>query len=132
MEIMVPLDKPPLPHPRSHFVNIVRAFAILGLVGFVLLFSMILAEGKVRFAPLQFNLELVLVTFAGILLTYRHVRLGGAIMLAAMAGALLLTPKDLLEWRPWLFGIQGYAAVLGLLFLLAPRAAAKKHGAATT
>ena len=132
MEIMVPLDKPPLPHPRSHFVNSVRAFAILGFLGFVLLFSMILAEGKVPFPLLQLTIELVVVGLAGMLLTYRHVRLGGAIMLAAMAAALLLTPRDLLDWRPWLFGIQGYALLLGLLFLLAPRAGARKQSAAIT
>ncbi|MEO8224459.1 MAG: hypothetical protein ABI661_06610 [Gammaproteobacteria bacterium] len=129
---MVPLDKPPLPHPRSHFVNIVRGFAILGFVGFVLLFSMILAEGKVRFPLLQANMGLVVVGLTGMLLTYRHVRLGGVIMLLAMVGALALTPRDLLEWRPWLLGTQGYAALLGLLFLLAPRAAARNHGATIT
>ena len=125
MEIMVPLDKPPLPHPRSRFVNLVRGFAIAAFVGFVLLFSMILAEGKISFPLLQTNIGLVVVGLAGMMLTYRHVRLGGVIMLLAMAGALVLTPKDVLEWRPWLLGTQGYAALLGLLFLLAPRAAAR-------
>jgi len=132
LEIMVPLDKPPLPHPRSHFVHTVRSLAFLGFLGFVLLFSMILAEGKVGFPRLQLTVELIVLGLAGMLLTYRHVRLGGAIMLAAMAVALVLTPRDLLEWRPWLFGIQGYASLLGLLFLLAPRAGARKQSAAIT
>ena len=132
MEIMVPLDKPPLPHPRSHFVNVVRAFAILGFLGCLLLFSMILSEGKVGFSILQPTIELVVVSFAGMLFTYRHVRLGGVIMFAAMVSALLLTSKELLEWRPWLYGVQAYAALGGLLFLLAPRAEARKRGTATT
>jgi hypothetical protein len=132
LEIMVPLDKHPLPHPRSHFVNIVRAFAFLGFLGVVLLFSMILAEGKVPFPPLQVTIELVVVGLAGMLLTYRHVRLGGVIMFLAMIGAVAFTPRELLEWRPWLLGILGYAALLGLLFLLAPRAAARNQGPAIT
>jgi hypothetical protein len=129
---MVPQHKPPLPHPRSHFVNVVRAFAVLGFLGCLLVFSMILSEGKVGFPLLQLNIELVVVSFAGMLFTYRQVRLGGFIMLAAMVSALLLTSKDLLEWRLWLFGLQAYSAGAGLLFLLAPRAAARKRGTATT
>ena len=132
MEIIVPLDKPPLPHPRSRFVSRVRTFAIFGFVGYVLLFSMIFSEGRVSFPHLQRTVQLVVVSFLGLLITWRQVRLGGAILAGGMIVALLLTPSQLVEWRPWFYAIEVYALLTGLLFLLAPRAPAKKPGPATT
>lgn len=132
MKIMVPSDKPPLPHPRSHFVNVVRTFAIIGFVGYILLFSMIFSEGIVSFPHLQRTLQLVALSFVGMLITWRFVRLGGLILAAGMIVALVLTPSQLIEWRPWFYGLEAYSALTGLLLLLAPRAHAKKQSAAET
>lgn len=123
MEIIVPLDKPPLPHPRSRFANVVRTFAIIGFVGFILLFSMILAEGKVGFTNLQLTLGSVGIGLLGLLLTWRLVRVGGFVIAAGMVLALRFTPKELLEWRPWFYTTEACVALIGILLLLAPRAA---------
>jgi hypothetical protein len=119
MDILVPTDKPRLPHPAT-FVGVARGMAIVGFVGYILLFSMVFSEGKVLFPHLRRTLELVALSGAGFLLSFRWLRTGGIILAAGMIVALLLTPVQLSEWRPWFFGLEGYMALTGTLFVLTP------------
>jgi hypothetical protein len=120
MRILVPTDKPHLPHP-SGAVNTLRTLAILGWVGYVLLFSMIFSEGSIRFPHLQRVLELVAISFGGFLITWRMQRLGGMILAGGMIAAIVFTPIELREWRPWFFGLEGFMALVGIFFVIAPR-----------
>lgn len=120
MDILVPTQKPRLPHPTG-IINTVRTLAIIGWVGYVLLFSMIFSEGKVSFPHLQRTVELVAMCFVGFLLTWKLQRIGGIVIAAGMVTALVLTPIELSDWRPWLFGLEAFMALVGILFLLAPR-----------
>lgn len=117
MDIIVPTSKPRLPQHRHPLLGAARGLAIIGFVGYVLLFSMVFSEGNVRFPHLQRTVELVAVSFAGFLLTWRMPRTGGAVIAAMMITALFLTPLQLFEWRPWFFGIEAYMALVGILFL---------------
>jgi hypothetical protein len=120
MDILVPDKKPHLPHPTG-FIYTVRTIAVIGWVGYVLLFSMIFSEGKVSFPNLQRTVELVLIGFGGFLLTWRMQRTGGIILSGVMIVGLALTPVQLSEWRPWLFALEAFMALTGILFILAPR-----------
>lgn len=120
MDIIVPTDKPHLPHP-SGMINIVRTLAVFGWVGYVLFFAMVFSEGNVSFPHLQRTVELVAVSFGGFLLTWRFPRLGGLVLFAGMVVALLLTPSQLKEWRGWFYLLEGYMAITGLLFIVVPR-----------
>lgn len=120
MEIMVPNQKPRLPHPTG-IINTVRTLGIIGWVGYVLLFSMIFSEGKVSFPHLQRTVELIALSFCGFLLTWKFQRLGGIVLVAGMVAGLVLTPIQLSEWRPWLFGLEAFMALVGTLFVLVPR-----------
>lgn len=122
MEIMVPVDKVPLPHHKSAFVGVARTLAIFGMLGCLLLFAMVLAEGKVELSELITPAELAGLGLVGLILTWRRVRSGGLALLGAMAVALALTPAELREWRPWFYAIEAYLALTGLLLLLSPRA----------
>jgi hypothetical protein len=119
MDIIVPTDKPHLPQHRRR-IGIVRALAIFGWVGYVLFFAMVFSEGNVSFPHLQRTVELVALSFAGFLLTWRFRRLGGFILLASMVVALVLTPSQLREWRGWFYLLEAYMAITGLLFLAMP------------
>jgi hypothetical protein len=120
MRILVPTDKPELPRPTGK-INIVRTLAVLGWVGYVLLFSMIFSEGMVRFPHLQRTVELVAISFAGFLLTWWVQRLGGLVLALSMIVAIVFNPTQLKEWRPWFFALEGYMALTGVLFIIAPR-----------
>jgi hypothetical protein len=120
MDIIVPTDKPHTTHP-SGMINIVRTLAIFGWVGYVLFFSMVFSEGNVSFPHLQRTVQLVGVSFAGFLLTWRLPRIGGLILLASMVLALALTPSQLQEWRGWFYLLEAYMAITGLLFMVVPR-----------
>jgi hypothetical protein len=119
---MVPVDKAPLPHHKSAFVGVARTLATWGMLGCLVLFSMVLAEGKVEVSELVTPAELAGLGLVGLLLTWRWVRPGGLAVLGAMIVALMLTPDELLEWRPWFYAVEGYLALCGLLLLLSPRA----------
>lgn len=120
MDIIVPSDKPHLPHP-SGMVSVVRTLAIFGWVGYVLFFAMVFSEGNVSFPHLQRTVQLVGVSFAGFLITWRYQRTGGLILFASMIVALVLTPNQLKEWRTWFYLLEAYMAITGLLFVIAPR-----------
>ena len=120
MDIIVPTDKPHIPHP-SGMVSVVRTLAIFGWVGYVLFFAMVFSEGNVSFPHLQRTVQLVGVSFAGFLITWRFQRIGGLILFASMIVALVLTPNQLKEWRTWFYLLEAYMAITGLLFVIAPR-----------
>ena len=120
MDILVPTDKPELPH-HTRAVNVVRTLAIFGWVGYVLFFSMVFSEGNVSFPNLQRTVELVGISFTGFLMTWRFQRLGGLILLGGMVIALALTPSQLKEWRLWFYVLEAYMALVGILFVLVPR-----------
>jgi hypothetical protein len=120
MDIIVPTDKPHLPH-HSRMLNIVRSLAIFGWVGYVLFFSMVFSEGNVSFPHLQRTVQLVGVSFAGFLITWRFPRIGGLILLGSMIVALALTPNQLKEWRLWFYLLEAYMAIVGLLYIVVPR-----------
>ena len=120
MDILVPTDKPHVPQPTG-LINVLRTFAVIGWVGYVLLFSMIFSEGRVSFPHLQRTVELVLLGFLGFLLTFKWQRIGGAVMSLGMVISLILTPVRLSEWRPWFFATEGVMAIVGLLFIVAPK-----------
>jgi hypothetical protein len=124
MDILVPTDKPELPH-RTGMINIVQTLAVFGWVAYVLFFAMVFSEGNVSFPHLQRTLVLVGTGFAGFLVTWRYQRIGGLIILASMIVALVLTPSQLKEWRVWFYALEIYMAIVGLLFILVPR---KNHG----
>ena len=125
MDILVPTDKPPVPQPTG-LVNTLRTFAVMGWVGYVLLFSMIFSEGRVSFPHLQRTVELVLVSFLGFLLTFKSQRIGGIVMSVGMIVSLILTPARLSEWRPWFFALEGIMAITGILLILAPKRRAEE------
>jgi hypothetical protein len=58
--------------------------------------------------------------------------LGGAVMALAMISALLTVPNEFLEWRPWVYGLEAFTALIGVLLLFAPRASAKKTASTLT
>jgi len=120
MDIIVPTDKPHLPH-HSGMLNLVRSLAIFGWVGYVLFFSMVFSEGNVSFPHLQRTVQLVAVSFGGFLLTLRLPRLGGLILLGGMVIALALTPTQLKEWRLYFYALEIYMAIVGVLYVVAPR-----------
>ena len=120
MDILVPTDKPHLPHSTGA-ANIVRTLAIFGWVGYVLFFSMVFSEGDVSFPHLQRTVQLVLVGFGGFILTWRFQRLGGLILLGSMVIALALTPNQLKEWRLYFYLLEAYMAIAGILFMVTPR-----------
>jgi hypothetical protein len=120
MDILVPTDKPHLPHPTG-MINVVRTLAIFGWVGYVLFFAMVFSEGNVSFPNLQRTVELAGVSFVGFLLTWRYPRVGGFILLGTMIIALALTPTQLKEWRLWFYLLEIYMAIIGLLYIIAPR-----------
>ena len=120
MDIIVPETKSPLPHHGSPLVSVARTLGVLGFVGAILLFSMVFSEGQVHFPYVQITVELVAVAFLGFLLTWRHMRIGGAVVTAAMIAALFLTPLNLLEWRLYFFIVEGLLALIGLLILFSP------------
>jgi hypothetical protein len=122
MDILVPTDKPELPHHTGVLATL-RTFGVIGWVAYVLFFSMVFSEGNVSFPHLQRTLELVAVSFAGFLLTWRYRRIGGLILLGGMLIALALTPTQLKEWRTYFYLMEVYMAVIGLLFFLVPRKA---------
>jgi hypothetical protein len=123
MDILVPTDKPELPH-RTRMLSIVQTFAVFGWVAYVLFFAMVFSEGNVSFPHLQRTIELVGISFAGFLLTWRSPRLGGLILLSCMVIALALTPLQLKEWRVWFYALEIYMAIVGILFVVSPRRAA--------
>lgn len=120
MDILVPTDKPHLPHAKG-MINVVRTLAIFGWVGYVLFFAMVFSEGNVSFPNLQRTVELAGVSFIGFLTTWRYPRIGGLILLGTMIIALALTPTQLKEWRLWFYLLEIYMALIGLLFIIAPR-----------
>lgn len=120
MDILVPTDKPHLPHPTGA-INTVRTLAIFGWVGYVLFFSMVFSEGNISFPHLERTVKLVGLSFAGFLLTWRFQRLGGLVLLAGMVIALLLTPSQLKEWRLWFYVLEAYMAIVGILYVVVPR-----------
>ena len=120
MDILVPTDKPHLPHPTGA-VNLVRTLAIFGWVGYVLFFSMVFSEGDVSFPHLQRTVQLVAIGFCGFLITWCFQRIGGLVLLASMAVALALTPNQLKEWRLYFYVLEAYMAIVGILFMLVPR-----------
>jgi len=120
VDILVPTDKPHLPHPTGA-VNLVRTLAIFGWVGYVLFFSMVFSEGDVSFPHLQRTVQLVAIGFCGFLITWRFQRIGGLVLLASMAVALALTPNQLKEWRLYFYVLEAYMAIVGILFILVPR-----------
>ena len=122
MRILVPTDKPHLPH-ETGYVNLVRTFAIFGWVGYVLFFSMVFSEGDVSFPHLQRTVQLVAIGFGGFLLTWRWQRLGGLILLGSMIVALALTPSQLKEWRTYFYLLEVYMAIVGIFFVVVPRKA---------
>ena len=123
MDILVPTDKPHL-HHQTGAVNVVRTLAIFGWVGYVLFFAMVFSEGNVSFPHLQRTVQLVAISFAGFLITWRFQRLGGLILFAGMVIALVLTPSQLKEWRSWFYVLEAFMALTGLLFIILPRRAA--------
>ena len=120
MDIIVPTDKPHLPHP-SGMINVVRTLAVCGWVGYVLFFAMVFSEGNVSFPHVQRTVQLVGVSFAGFLLTWWFQRLGGLILLGSMIVALVLTPEQLREWRLYFYLLEAYMAIVGILFMVVPR-----------
>ena len=120
MDILVPTTKPHLPHPKK-VINTVRTLAIFGWVGYVLFFAMVFSEGNVSFPHLQRTVQLVALSFGGFLMTWRAQRLGGLVLLAGMIVALLLTPTQLKEWRPWFYLLESYMALMGLLLVALPK-----------
>lgn len=120
MDILVPTDKPHTPQPTG-LVNVVRTLAIFGWVAYVLFFAMVFSEGNVSFPHLQRTVQLVGVSFAGFLLTWRLQRLGGLILLGGMIVALILTPSQLREWRTWFYLLEAYMAIAGILFIVVPK-----------
>jgi hypothetical protein len=120
MDILVPTDKPHLPH-QTGMINVVRTLAIFGWVAYVLFFSMVFSEGDVSFPHLQRTVQLVGIGFGGFLLTWRFQRIGGLILLGSMIVALALTPEQLKEWRTWFYLLEIYMAITGVLFVVAPK-----------
>lgn len=120
MDILVPTDKPHLPHATG-MINVVRTLAIFGWVGYVLFFAMVFSEGNVSFPNLQRTVELAGVSFIGFLITWRYPRIGGFVLLGTMIIALALTPSQLKEWRLWFYLLESYMAIIGLLYIIAPR-----------
>jgi hypothetical protein len=90
-------------------------------VGYVLFFAMVFSEGNVSFPNLQRTVELAGVSFVGFLFTWRYPRVGGFILLGTMIIALALTPTQLKEWRLWFYLLEIYMAIIGLLYIIAPR-----------
>ena len=120
MDILVPTHKPDLPH-RTRMLSVVQTLAVFGWVAYVLFFAMVFSEGNVSFPNLQRTVELVGISFAGFLVTWRLPRTGGLVLLGSMIVALLLTPLQLKEWRGWFYALEIYMAIVGLLFVFAPR-----------
>jgi hypothetical protein len=75
VDILVPTDKPHL-HHQTGAVNVVRTLAIFGWVGYVLFFAMVFSEGNVSFPHLQRTVQLVAISFAGFLITWRFQKSG--------------------------------------------------------
>ena len=120
MDIFVPETKSPLPHHGNPLVSVARTLGVLSFLGVGLLFSMVFSEGQVHFPYVQITVELVGVAFLGFLLTWRYVRLGGAVLALTMIAALFLTPLNLLEWRLYFFIVEGLLALIGLVILFSP------------
>jgi hypothetical protein len=102
-------------------LSVVQTLAVFGWVAYVLFFAMVFSEGNVSFPNLQRTVELVGISFAGFLVTWRLPRTGGFVLLGSMIVALMLTPTQLKEWRGWFYGLEIYMAIVGILFLFVPR-----------